>query len=219
MPAATAVAKVPVPRLLERYRKSVAPDLAKRFGLRNAMESPRLEKIVLNMGVGQGAQDVKVVEKAAEELSLITGQRPVITRAKKAISNFKIREGQPVGAKVTLRRYRMYEFLDRLINIAMPRIRDFRGGDARGFDEGGNFALGLTEQLIFPEIEYDKVNRTQGMDVVICTSARTREEAYELLKALGMPFKGPLPVSKEAKVKERKDDGEKGAAREAEAAG
>jgi len=145
--------------------------------------------VVINMGVGQGAQDVKIVEKAAEELGLITGQHPVITRAKKAISNFKIREDQPVGARVTLRRARMYEFLDRLLNIAMPRIRDFRGVDPSSFDEGGNYAFGLTEQLIFPEIDYDKVTRVQGMDVIICTTAKSREQAYELLKQLGVPFR------------------------------
>ena len=181
--------KLEIPRLLERYRKTIASELAKKFGYSNPMQAPQLVKIVLNMGVGQGAQDVKVVEQAAHEMALITGQRPVITRSKKAISNFKLKEGQPVGVKVTLRRYRMYEFLDRLINVAMPRIRDFRGVDGRGFDQGGNFAMGLNEQLIFPEMEYDKVTRTQGMDVIICTTAKTRQEAYDLLKALGMPFK------------------------------
>ena len=182
-------AKSETPRLLERYRKTIAADLAKKFGYSNSMQAPRLTKIVLNMGVGQGAADVKVVEKAASEMAIIAGQKPVITRSKKAISNFKIRQGQPIGVKVTLRRYRMYEFLDRLINVAMPRIRDFRGVDSRSFDQGGNYAFGLSEQLIFPEIEYDKVTRTQGMDVIICTTAKGRDEAYELLKALGMPFK------------------------------
>ena len=181
--------KVEVPRLLERYRKTIAPELAKKFGYSNAMQSPRLVKVVLNMGVGAGAQDVKIVEQAAAEMALIAGQKPVITRSKKAISNFKIREGLPIGVKVTLRRYRMYEFLDRLINVAMPRIRDFRGIDPRGFDQGGNYAMGLSEQLIFPEIEFDKVTRTQGMDVIVCTTAKNRNEAFELLKALGMPFK------------------------------
>ena len=190
MSAATAEkTKVEVPRLLERYRKTISLDLAKKFGYSNAMQAPRLTKVVLNMGVGAGAQDVKVVEQAAAEMALIAGQKPVITRSKKAISNFKIREGLPIGVKVTLRRYRMYEFLDRLINVVMPRIRDFRGVDPRGFDQGGNYAMGLTEQLIFPEIEFDKVTRTQGMDVVICTTAKSRDEAFELLKALGMPFK------------------------------
>lgn len=186
---ATAVQAAPPSRLQERYRKEAAPALTQRFGYKNSMQVPRLVKVVINMGVGQGAQDVKIVEQAAQEMALIAGQKPVITRAKKAISNFKIKQGQPVGVKVTLRRCRMYEFLDRLINVAMPRIRDFRGVDPRGFDGGGNFAFGLTEQLIFPEIEYDKVHRTQGMDVIICTTAGTRDEARELLKALGMPFR------------------------------
>lgn len=181
---------VPVPRMLERYRKEIAPAMVKKFNYGNVMEAPRLTKVVLNMGVGQGAADVKVVEQAAREMGIIAGQKPVITRSKKAISNFKIKENQPIGVKVTLRRYRMYEFLDRLFNIAMPRIRDFRGVEIkRGFDQGGNYALGLTEQLIFPEIEFDKVTRTQGMDVVICTTAKSLEETAELLKQLGMPFK------------------------------
>ncbi len=178
-----------VPRLLVRYRNDVVPALMKKFGYVNRFQAPRLEKIVVNMGVGQGAQDVKVIEQAAHEMGLIVGQHPVITRAKKAISNFKIREGQPVGVKVTLRRTRMYEFFDRLVNVAMPRIRDFRGVSPSGFDGGGNYALGLTEQLIFPEIDYDKVTRVQGMDVIICTTAKSRDEAHELLKQLGVPFK------------------------------
>ena len=186
---AAATAAPPAPRLLEKYRKEVLPELMKRFGHKNRFQAPRLTKIVVNMGVGQGAQDVKVVEQAAEEMGLITGQRPVITRAKKAISNFKIREGQPVGAKVTLRRARMYEFFDRLVNVAMPRIRDFRGLDPKGFDQGGNYAIGLNEQLIFPEIDYDKVTRVQGMDIIICTTASSRDQAQELLRLLGMPFK------------------------------
>ena len=188
---ATAETKGPpsMPRLMERYQKEVVPALMKKFGYKNPMRIPRLTKIVLNMGVGQGSQDIKMVEQAAQEMALIAGQKPVITRAKKSISNFKIKQGNPVGVKVTLRRDRMYEFLDRLITVAMPRIRDFRGVDAHGFDQGGNFAFGLTEQLIFPEIDYDKVARTQGMDVVICTTAVGREEAWELLKQMGMPFK------------------------------
>ena len=190
MSAATAEkTKVEVPRLLERYGKTISLDLANKVGYSNAIQAPRLTKVVLNMGVGAGAQDVKVVEQAAAEMALIAGQKPVITRSKKAISNFKIRKGLPIGVKVTLRRYRMYEFLDRLISVVMPRIRDFRGIDPRGFDQGGNYAMGLTEQLIFPEIEFDKVTRTQGMDVIICTTAKSRDEAFELLKALGMPFK------------------------------
>jgi len=175
--------------LLERYRREIIPALMKRFGYKNLFQVPRLEKIVINMGVGQGAADVKIIEQAAQELGLIAGQHPVITRAKKAISNFKIKEGQPVGVKVTLRRTRMYEFFDRLVNVAMPRIRDFRGVSPSGFDQGGNYALGLNEQLIFPEIDYDKVSRVQGMDVILCTTAESRDEAEELLKQLGMPFK------------------------------
>ena len=187
---ATAAPTAPsTPRLQERYRKEVVPALMKKFGYKNPMQVPQLTKVVLNMGVGQGAQDVKVVEQAAHEMMLIAGQKPVITKAKKAISNFKIKQGNPIGVKVTLRRNRMYEFLDRLMNVAMPRIRDFRGVDNTGFDQGGNFAFGLKEQLIFPEIEYDKVTRAQGMDVVICTTAGNGEEARELLKLLGMPFK------------------------------
>lgn len=176
-------------RLQEKYMKDVVPNLMKQFGYKNAYQAPKLTKVVVNMGVGAGAQDVKVVEQAAREMGLITGQRPVITRAKKAISNFKLRQGQPVGVKVTLRRRMMYEFLDRLISVAMPRIRDFRGVDPKAFDGGGNYAFGVNEQLIFPEIEYDKVTRVQGMDVIICTTAKSRDEAYELLKGLGMPFK------------------------------
>ncbi|MBI3312306.1 MAG: 50S ribosomal protein L5 [Candidatus Omnitrophica bacterium] len=189
MPAPTTKEPPVAIRLLERYRKEVLPVLSKKYGYKNSMQVPRLVKVVLNMGVGQGAADVKVVEQAAHEMALIAGQKPVITRSKKAISNFKIRQGQPIGVKVTLRRARMYEFLDRLMNVAMPRIRDFRGVDPRGFDQGGNFAFGLTEQLIFPEMEYDKVHRTQGMDVIICTTAGSSEEAKDLLKLLGMPFK------------------------------
>ncbi len=177
------------PRLLERYRQEIVPTLMEKFKLKNRLQTPRLTKVVINMGIGAGAQDIKVIEQAAQELGAITGQRPVLTRAKKAISHFKIREGQPVGVKVTLRRARMYEFLDRLLNVAMPRMRDFRGVSLDGFDGGGNYAMGLTEQLIFPEIDYDKVNRVQGMDVVICTTAKSKEETLELLKSLGMPFK------------------------------
>ena len=188
MPTQTA-AKAPTPRLQERYRKEIIPALMKTLGCTNQLEVPRLQKIVINMGVGQGAQDVKLVEQAALELGLITGQKPVITRAKKAISNFKIREGQPIGCKVTLRRARMYEFLDRLINMAMPRIRDFRGIPTGGFDGTGNYAFGLSEQLIFLEIDYDKVTRVQGMDIIICTTARSRDQAFELLKLFGMPFR------------------------------
>ena len=185
-----ATASAGIPRLLELYRKTVVSDLMKRFGYKSPYQVPRLEKIVVSMGLGKGVEDEKIIEQAVEELAVITGQKPLTTRAKVAISNFKLRKGQPVGAKVTLRRYRMYEFLDRLMSIAMPRIRDFRGVERKGFDQGGNFAFGLTEQLIFPEIDYDKVSRVQGMNVVICTTAPDREKAFELLKALGMPFQG-----------------------------
>ena len=175
-------------RLLERYRNEVVPKLMEHFSYKNVMQVPRLDKIVINMGVGEGAQDIKILEQAALELMAIAGQKPVLTRAKRAISNFKLREGQPIGAKVTLRRARMYEFFDRLTNVAMPRIRDFRGVNPKGFDGNGNFAFGLEEQLMFLEVDYDKVNRVQGMDVVICTTAKTRDESYELLKLMGLPF-------------------------------
>lgn len=185
-----AAAAGPVPRLLSRYRQTVRPALMERFGYRNPYAAARLTKIVVSAGIGEAVNDVKFLEQAAQELALITGQRPVMTRAKKAISNFKLKKGQPIGLKVTLRRERMYEFLDRLTSVAMPRIRDFRGlRPERGFDGAGNFALGLTEQLIFPEVDYDNVVRVQGMNVVICTTARNRQEALALLKGLGVPFR------------------------------
>lgn len=178
------------PRLLERYRKEIIPKMINAFSLKNQFAVPRLEKIVVNMGVGESIQDVKILERAMEELSLITGQRPIMRRAKKAISNFKIKENQPVGCKVTLRRARMYEFMDRLINVAMPRIRDFRGVSPDSFDQAGNYTLGLTEQNIFPEIDYDKITRAQGMDITfVIKNAKSREQAKELLKLFGMPFK------------------------------
>lgn len=175
-------------RLQEFYKKQVIPGLKAKFGYKNYLAAPRLEKIVVNMGVGEAASDNKILEKAVAELTAITGQKPIIRRAKKAVSNFKIRQGQPVGLKVTLRRARMYEFFDRLVNVALPRIRDFRGVPAKSFDEGGNYSLGLNEQTIFPEIEFDKTDRIQGMDITICTNAKTKEEAKELLKLFGMPF-------------------------------
>lgn len=160
------------------------------FGLKNRLAVPRLEKIVINMGVGEALQDIKILEKASEELAAITGQKPIIRRAKKAISNFKLKQGAPVGCKVTLRRARMYEFLDRLINVTMPRIRDFRGVPADSFDKAGNYTLGLTEQGIFPEIEYDKITRPQGMDITfVISGAKTTEQSRELLRLFGMPFK------------------------------
>lgn len=179
------------PRLLERYRKEIAPALGKTLRCKNAMAVPRLEKIVVNTGCGEAAHDAKVLEAAQHDLSVITGQRPVITRAKKAISNFHIKQGDPVGCKVTLRRARMYEFFDRLVNVALPRIRDFQGLNLRGFDQAGNYNFGIQEHTIFPEIEIEQVRYPLGMDIVMVTSARNREDALALLKALGVPFAKP----------------------------
>lgn len=177
-------------RLLERYRNEIIPQMQEKFSIKNKYAVPRMDKIVVNMGVGEGITDIKIVEKAMEELGLITGQKPLLRRAKKAIANFKIKEGQPVGCKVTLRRTMMYEFMDRLINVAMPRIRDFRGVPENSFDEAFNYSIGLTDQSIFPEIEYDKATRTQGMDITFCIkNAESREQAQELLKLFGIPFK------------------------------
>lgn len=176
-------------RLLERYRKEIVPELSKRFGYTNPLQSPRLQKIVVNVGAGEGAQDPKIIEVCLQELALITGQRPVVTKAKKAISNFKIREGSTIGCKVTLRGRRMYEFMDRLVNVALPRIRDFRGLSPRSFDGGGHYTFGLTEQVIFPEIEYDKVEKTYGMDITFVIRSHSQEESRELLRLLGMPFR------------------------------
>ena len=176
------------PRMLERYRKEIAPSLAKQFKATNLMAVARLEKIVLNMGCGEAAHDAKVLEAAVRDLALISGQRPLVTRAKKAISNFKIREHDPVGCKVTLRRARMYEFLDRLVSVALPRIRDFRGLSPNSFDQHGNYSFGLTEHTVFPEIQLDQVPYPLGMDIVLVTSAKTREEAHALLKSFGFPF-------------------------------
>jgi large subunit ribosomal protein L5 len=175
-------------RLKEHYEKTARPALMKEFGYKNPFEVPRLEKIVLNMGVGEAAQDSKKVDVAAAELAAITGQRPVVTRAKKSIASFKLRQNMPVGVKVTLRRDRMYEFLDRLVNIALPRVRDFRGLNGKSFDGRGNYALGLKEQIVFPEIDYDKVDAVRGMDIVICTTAKTDAEAKALLRHFNMPF-------------------------------
>lgn len=176
------------PRLLEQYRKTIIPELSKKFGYKNAMQAPKLQKIVLNMGVGAGSQDIKFVEQAMADMGTIAGQKPVITRAKKAIANFKIRKGLPIGCKVTLRGNRMYEFLDRLVNTALPRIRDFRGISPDSFDGGGNYSMGIKEQSIFPEIDVDKVQKIQGMDIIMNIKARSKEESYELLKLFGMPF-------------------------------
>jgi len=177
------------PRLLKQYREEIIPKLQEKLGYKNRLEVPRLVKIVVNMGVGKAADDAKIADKASEEMAIITGQRPVITRAKKAISNFKLRKGSPVGCKVTLRRRNMYEFFDRLINVAIPRIRDFRGLNANSFDNYGNYNLGLQEQHIFPEIDFDNIERVQGMDITIETTAKTNQEAFELLKFFGVPFR------------------------------
>ncbi|MFA5118375.1 MAG: 50S ribosomal protein L5 [Candidatus Omnitrophota bacterium] len=177
------------PRLLEKYREEIIPQLMEKFGIKNRFAVPRLEKIVVNMGVGEGIQDIKILEKAMEELSLITGQKPIMRRAKKAIANFKVREGHPVGCKVTLRRARMYEFMDRLVNAALPRIRDFRGVSDTAFDKAGNYTLGLSEQGILPELEFDRITRPQGMDITfVIKNGLVRQQAQELLRLFGMPF-------------------------------
>jgi len=176
------------PRLLDRYRKTIIPELSKKFGYKNAMQAPRILKIVINMGIGAGAQDIKFVEQGMADMGNIAGQKPVMTRARKSIANFKIRQGLPIGCKVTLRRNRMYEFLDRLLNIALPRIRDFRGVSGDSFDQKGNYSIGIKEQSIFPEIDVDKVQKIQGMDIIMNIKSNSREESYELLKLFGMPF-------------------------------
>ena len=180
---------VPEPRLRERYKKDVISDLMKRFEYTSSMQVPRLERIVINMGLGAAVGNPKVIDNAVEELKAITGQRPVVTRAKKAIANFKLREGLPIGVKVTLRRERMWEFLDRLVTLALPRVRDFRGTSPRAFDGAGNYTLGLKEQIVFPEINFDSVDSVKGMNITFVTTARTNEEAKELLARLGMPFR------------------------------
>jgi large subunit ribosomal protein L5 len=176
-------------RLKEHYEKVVKPGLMEQFKYENSMSVPRIEKIVVNMGVGEAVQDQKKVEAAAGELTLIAGQKPVVTRAKKSIAAFKLREGMPLGCKVTLRRDRMYEFLDRLVTIALPRVRDFRGISPKSFDGRGNFSMGLKEQIVFPEIDYDQVGEIRGLDIVVCTTAKTDEEARALLKGFDMPFR------------------------------
>ena len=180
-----------VPRLKEHYEKSVLPELVKRFSYKNPMQAPRLRKIVVNMGVGDALQNVKMLDTAAIELGAITGQKAALRRAKKSIANFKLREGQPIGCMVTLRGARMYEFYDRLVNVALPRIRDFRGAPTRSFEGRGNYTIGLTEQIIFPEINYDRVEKIRGMDVTFVTSAKTDEEGQELLRLMNMPFRQP----------------------------
>ena len=175
-------------RLQDYYRDVVRGELQKRFDYRNPMQIPKLDKIVLNMGVGEATQDSKKLQAAMAELALITGQKPAVCRARKSVANFKLREGMAIGCKVTLRKHRMYEFMDRLVNIALPRVRDFRGVPAKSFDGRGNFAMGLREQIIFPEINYDNVDEMRGLDVVICTTARTDEEARALLEQFRIPF-------------------------------
>jgi large subunit ribosomal protein L5 len=177
-------------RLHERYQSEVKPGLMQQFGYQNLMQVPRLDKIVVNMGVGEAVQDAKKIDAAVGDLTAITGQHPVVIRAKRSIATFKLRENMPIGIKVTLRRDRMYEFLDRLITVALPRVRDFRGVSPRSFDGRGNYALGLKEQLVFPEIDYDRVDTVRGMDIVICTTAKTDDEARALLKGFEMPFSG-----------------------------
>ena len=176
-------------RLQERYENEVVKSLMEKFNYSSKMQAPKIEKIVLNIGVGDAVSNSKLLDDAVNELTLITGQKPVVTRAKKSIAGFKLREGAPIGCKVTLRGERMYEFLDKLVNVSLPRVRDFRGVNPNAFDGRGNYALGIKEQLIFPEIEYDKVDKVRGMDVIITTTAKTDEEARELLRMFNMPFK------------------------------
>jgi len=176
------------PRMKQRYDDVIVKAMTEKFGYKNRMEVPKIEKIVLNMGVGEATQDKKKVEAAAAEMEAIAGQKPVITKAKKSIAQFKLREGMPIGCKVTLRRERMYEFLDRLITIALPRVRDFRGLNAKSFDGRGNYAMGLKEQIVFPEINYDRIEKVRGMDVIVTTTAKSDDEARELLRLFGFPF-------------------------------
>ncbi|HDL20443.1 MAG TPA: 50S ribosomal protein L5 [Nitrospirae bacterium] len=178
-----------MPRLKDKYHKEIVPVLMKEFSYSNIMQVPRLDKIVLNVGLGEALQNIKALDSAQNELTLIAGQKAVITKSKKAIAGFKLRKDMPIGCKVTLRKNRMFEFLDRMISVALPRIRDFRGISARSFDGHGNYALGVKEQYIFPEINYDKVDMVHGMDIIICTTAKTDEEGKALLKHMGMPFK------------------------------
>jgi large subunit ribosomal protein L5 len=212
MEAATAQAQTaPPPRLRERYEQEVLPSLTSKFGYSTRMEAPRLQKITLNMGVGEAKQDDKLLESATEQLATIAGQQPNVRRARRSIASFKIREGMPVGVSVTLRRARMWEFLDRLMSIAIPRIRDFRGLNPRSFDGRGNYSLGIREQLIFPEIDYDSIDQVRGLDVTITTSAATDEEAFELLLGLGMPFAeqgrpGMEDVEAEAEEERRREE-------------
>ncbi len=183
-------AKAEMPTLRAKYVNEVAPELMKKFGYKSVMQIPKLEKIVVNCACGEARDNSKVLEAVVSDLAAITGQKPIITKAKKSVANFKLREGMPIGAKVTLRQDKMWEFLDRLFNVALPRVRDFRGINPNAFDGRGNYALGLKEQLIFPEIDYDKIDKIRGLDVVVCTTAKTDEEARELLRQVGAPFAG-----------------------------
>ena len=176
-------------RLKEKYKNEIAPSLAKEFGIENPMAIPKIEKVIINMGVGEAIGNAKILDTAVEELRVITGQKPVITKAKKSIASFKLRQGMNIGTMVTLRGERMYEFLDRLISVALPRVRDFRGVSAKAFDGRGNYTLGIREQLIFPEIDFNKVDKTRGMNISIVTTAKTDEQSRALLKAIGMPFR------------------------------
>ena len=176
-------------RLQEKYQKEVVPALTEKFGYKNVMQLPKIEKIIINMGVGEAVGNPKALDSAVSDLTIISGQKPLLTRAKKSLAAWKLREGMPIGCKVTLRGVRMYQFLDKFMNVALPRVRDFRGVSDKAFDGRGNYAVGLKEQLIFPEIEYDKIDKIRGMNIVIVTSAQTDEEARELLKLMGMPFK------------------------------
>ena len=185
------------PRLAEKYKKDVVPALMKKFGYKSIMQAPKLEKICLNRGVNGAVTDKKLVDVAVEELTTISGQKAVATTSKKDISNFKLRKNMPIGARVTLRGVKMYEFLDRLVSVSLPRVRDFKGINDKAFDGRGNYTLGVTEQIIFPEIDIDKVNKITGLDITFVTSARTNEEAYELLKEMGMPFKGAKKENQE----------------------
>lgn len=177
------------PRLVEKYRNEIIPSMQKTFNYKNVMQVPRLDKIVINMGIGEGINDIKIVDKALDELAMISGQKPVYTRSKKSISNFKVKENTVIGCRVTLRKNIMYEFLDRLVSVALPRIRDFRGVKENSFDQKGNYTLGLQEQGIFPEIEFDKITRAQGMDITFVVKNSSKEESKELLKLFGIPFR------------------------------
>ncbi len=178
-----------MPRLQEFYKSDVVPKLKDKFEYKNPMQVPKIEKVIVNMGLGEALENVKIIDSAAQQIGIITGQKPIVTKARKAISNFKLREGVPIGVKVTLRRDRMYHFLDKLIGIALPRVRDFKGISPKGFDGRGNYTLGVKEQIIFPEIDYDKIDKVKGMNITIVTTARTDEEGLELLRLLGMPFR------------------------------